>query len=71
MAGTAMSRRATYMYGSLLPQDAKGNVDAGLGKGTSSGTLTLIPPTNTITKTGQIIKLGRLSFEFQLTPDTD
>lgn len=33
MAGTAMSRRATYMYGTLLPKDAKGNVDAGLGEG--------------------------------------
>ncbi|MFA6037724.1 MAG: alkyl sulfatase dimerization domain-containing protein [Legionellales bacterium] len=71
MAGTAMSRRAMYMYGSLLPKTAEGNVDAGLGKGTSSGTLTLIDPTDTISKTGETLKLGNLSFEFQLTPDTE
>lgn len=71
MAGTAMSRRATYMYGSLLPKDAKGHVDAGLGKGTSSGTLSLIAPTETVTATGQTITLGNLTFDFQLTPDTE
>jgi alkyl sulfatase BDS1-like metallo-beta-lactamase superfamily hydrolase len=31
MAGNAMSRRASYMYGNLLPPDAKGQVGAGLG----------------------------------------
>ena len=31
MAGTAMSRRASYMYGNLLKPDAKGQVGAGLG----------------------------------------
>lgn len=71
MAGTAMSRRATYMYGSLLPKDAKGHVDAGLGKGTSAGTVSLIPPTDTITATGQTMMLGNLTFQFQLTPDTE
>lgn len=71
MAGTAMSRRATYMYGSLLPKDAKGNVDAGLGKGTSAGTVSLIPPTDTVTTTGQTMMLGNLTFEFQLTPNTE
>ena len=28
MAGNAMSRRASYMYGNLLPPDAKGQVSA-------------------------------------------
>lgn len=71
MAGTAMSRRAGYMYGLLLPQDAQGSVDAGLGKGLSSGTMTLIDPTHTINKTGEEIKLGNLTFIFQLTPNTE
>lgn len=44
MAGNAMSRRASYMYGNLLPPDAKGQVGAGLGTTTSAGTVTLIPP---------------------------
>ena len=42
MAGTAMSRRASYMYGNLLPPDPKGQVGAGLGTTTSAGTVTLI-----------------------------
>ena len=31
LAGNAMSRRATYMYGNLLPRDPKGQIGAGLG----------------------------------------
>src|SRR5690606_26504285 len=32
-AGTAMTRRASYMYGALLPRGPRGHVDAGIGKG--------------------------------------
>ena len=48
-----MNRRATYMYGALLPQGPAGHVDAGLGKTVSTGTVTLVPPTVDITRTGQ------------------
>lgn len=71
MAGTAMSRRASYMYGNLLPPDPKGQVGAGLGTTTSSGTITLIPPTHIITKTGQKEKIAGLTFEFLLAPNTE
>jgi alkyl sulfatase BDS1-like metallo-beta-lactamase superfamily hydrolase len=71
MAGTAMSRRASYMYGNLLPPDPKGQVGAGLGTTTSSGTITLIPPTNTIAKTGQKERIAGLTFEFLLAPNTE
>ncbi len=70
-AGTAMSRRATYMYGVLLPRDAKGNVGSGLGMATSAGTVTLIVPTETITQTGQKLDIDGLTFEFLLAPDTE
>ena len=33
IAGTAMVRRATYMYGALLPQGPRGGVSPGLGLG--------------------------------------
>jgi alkyl sulfatase BDS1-like metallo-beta-lactamase superfamily hydrolase len=46
-AGNTISRRASYMYGNLLPPDPKGQVGAGLGSTTSAGTVTLIPPTDT------------------------
>jgi len=71
LAGNAMSRRASYMYGNLLPPSPKGQVGAGLGVTTSTGTVTLIPPTDIITKTGQTMNIDGLDFEFMLAPDTE
>ena len=45
LAGTPMIRRAMFQFGALLPKGPRGQVDAGLGKVTSRGTVTLIPPT--------------------------
>jgi len=45
LAGTAMVRRAQFQFGPTLPRGPRGQVDAGLGKATSRGTVTLIPPT--------------------------
>ena len=70
-AGTAMSRRANYMYGLLLPYNAKGRVDAGLGKATSKGTLTLIPPTDLVKQTGEARIFDGVVFEFIMAPDTE
>jgi alkyl sulfatase BDS1-like metallo-beta-lactamase superfamily hydrolase len=44
-AGTAMARRAGYMYGAALPRGPRGGIGAGLGQTTSTGTVTLIAPT--------------------------
>jgi alkyl sulfatase BDS1-like metallo-beta-lactamase superfamily hydrolase len=71
LAGTAMSRRASYMYGNLLPPSPVGQVGAGLGTTTSNGTITLIPPTDLITKTGQKMNIDGLDFEFLLAPDSE
>ncbi len=71
MAGNAMSRRASYMYGNLLPKDEKGNVGAGLGSTTSSGTVTLIAPTNIISEAWEDHIIDGLHFEFQLTLNTE
>ncbi|MEY9512576.1 MBL fold metallo-hydrolase [Bradyrhizobium elkanii] len=68
MAGTAMSRRASYMYGNLLKADPKGQVGAGLGTTTSAGTVTLIAPTNIIKETGQKEKIDGLTYEFLMAP---
>jgi alkyl sulfatase BDS1-like metallo-beta-lactamase superfamily hydrolase len=70
-AGNAMTRRASYMYGNLLPKDEKGQVDAGLGKTTSAGTVTLIRPTEVIDRTGQTLVVDGVEIEFQLTPGTE
>ena len=66
-----MSRRASYMYGNLLPKDEKGQVDAGLGKTTSSGTVTLIQPTHIVDRTGEKLTIDGVDIEFQLTPGAE
>ena len=71
MAGTAMSRRASYMYGNLLPPDPKGQVGAGLGTTTSAGTVTLIAPTDIIKETGEKHTIDGLSYEFLMAPGSE
>ena len=70
-AGNAMSRRATYMYGNLLPPSPQGQVGAGLGTTTSTGTVTLILPTDLIRKTGQKMHIDGLDFEFLMAPGSE
>ena len=71
MAGNAMSRRASYMYGNVLPKNEKGNVGAGLGSSTSSGRVTMAVPTNIISKDWEDHIIDGLHFEFQLTLNTE
>jgi alkyl sulfatase BDS1-like metallo-beta-lactamase superfamily hydrolase len=71
-AGNAMMRRAQYMYGALLPRGAKGQVDAGLGKSLPSViSSSLIPPTDSVLKSGQEITVDGVRIVFQLTPGTE
>ncbi|NEX61684.1 alkyl/aryl-sulfatase [Noviherbaspirillum galbum] len=71
LAGNAMSRRAQYMYGALLPKNPAGQVDAGLGKGLSRGTITLIAPNELISKPVEARRIDGVDIEFQLTPGTE
>ncbi|OHT81342.1 alkyl/aryl-sulfatase [Mycobacteroides saopaulense] len=70
-AGTAMARRAVYMYGAVLPRGPLGQVGAGLGQTNSLGTVTLIPPTLDVTHTGQEETVDGVRIVFQLTPGTE
>lgn len=70
-AGNAMSRRATYMYGALLPKSEKGQIDAALGKTVSLGDVTLIPPTDIISKTGEKRIIDGVEMVFQMAPNTE
>lgn len=71
LLGNAMGRRATYMYGALLPRDARGHVDSGLGKAVSMGAVGLVPPTDSITTTGERRTIDGVEIVFQVTPDTE
>ncbi|GAS87066.1 alkyl/aryl-sulfatase [Mycolicibacterium brisbanense] len=71
IAGNAMSRRAVYMYGALLPRNAQGGVNGGLGMTVSTGVPSLIIPTDIITTTGQKMTIDGVDMEFQMTPGTE
>ncbi|MER7695836.1 alkyl sulfatase dimerization domain-containing protein [Streptomyces sp. NPDC096095] len=70
-AGTAMNRRAAYMYGAALPKGVRGQIGAGLGQTLSTGAVGLIPPTVDITRSGQTETVDGIRMVFQLTPGTE
>lgn len=71
IAGNAMGRRATYMYGSLLPRSPMGIVDGGLGKTTSVGTITLAFPSMFAEKTGQKLTLDGVELVILMAPESE
>ena len=59
------------MYGNLLPPEPRGQVGAGLGMTTSTGTVTLIPPTVYVRSDGQEETIDGLKFHFLLAPGSE
>ncbi|TGD89740.1 MBL fold metallo-hydrolase [Mycolicibacterium sp. CH28] len=70
-AGTAMARRASYMYGTLLDRGPQGQVGCGLGQQTSTGEVAIIVPTVDITTTGETHTIDGVEIEFQMAPGTE
>ena len=70
-AGTAMTRRAGYMYGAALERGPAGQIGAGLGQTTSTGTMSLIAPTIDIARTGETLTVDGVEITFQVTPGTE
>ncbi len=71
LLGNVMGRRATYMYGATLPKGPRGHVDSGLGKTVSTGKVTLVPPTESVSTTGSRLTVDGVDIVFQVTPDTE
>lgn len=71
IAGPAMLRRARFQFGHTLACCAEGEMTSGLGPRPSMGTLSLIAPTDLVTRTGQEITVGDVTMVFQLTPGTE
>ena len=71
LAGTAMVRRAQYQFGPLLPKGPKGQVDAGLGKTLSSGSVTLIAPTDLINHDLETRVVDGVEIVFLMAPDSE
>jgi alkyl sulfatase BDS1-like metallo-beta-lactamase superfamily hydrolase len=71
MAGVAMGRRATFMYGTSLPRSPRGHVDTGLGKGPARGTISILEPTDVVDHTGQELEIDGVRFAFQYVPHSE
>ncbi|BDY27768.1 alkyl/aryl-sulfatase [Mycolicibacterium mageritense] len=70
-AGTAMARRAGYMYGAALARNPQGQVGCGLGQVGSTGEVALIVPTLDIRETGETHTIDGVEIEFQMAPGTE
>ncbi|HEY9267123.1 MAG TPA: alkyl sulfatase dimerization domain-containing protein, partial [Mycobacterium sp.] len=70
-AGTAMARRAGYMYGTVLDRGPQGQVGCGLGQTPSTGEVAIIVPTVDIRETGETHTLDGVEIEFQMAPGTE
>ena len=71
IAGPAMTRRARFQFGTTLPRGVEGEMTSGLGPGISAGSISLIAPTDIITKTGQEMTIDGVTLVFQVTPGTE
>jgi alkyl sulfatase BDS1-like metallo-beta-lactamase superfamily hydrolase len=71
LAGNVMVRRASYMYGPLLPKGPKGAVSPGLGLGIPLAGTTFIVPNVEITEDVQTMVIDGVEFTFMLAPDTE
>jgi alkyl sulfatase BDS1-like metallo-beta-lactamase superfamily hydrolase len=70
-AGTAMTRRAAYMYGTVLARGPRGQVGCGLGQTPSTGEVAIIVPTLDIATTGETHTVDGVEIEFQMAPGTE
>lgn len=71
LLGTAMSRRAMYMYGSRLERSPRGLVDNGLGKAVAFGAIGILEPNRLVTTTPQEMTLDGVRFVFQNVPGSE
>jgi alkyl sulfatase BDS1-like metallo-beta-lactamase superfamily hydrolase len=71
IAGNAMTRRAAYQFGPLLPAGPRQHVDCGLGKAIPFSAPGLIAPTEDITHTGEELVVDGVRIVFQMTPNSE
>ena len=70
-AGVAMSRRGIYQFGVELPKGEKGQIDDGIGKIQSIGTVTFTQNVHEITEQYTEKVIDGVKFEFKLALDTE
>ena len=71
IAGRAMTRRGTYMFGDILERSATGHVDAGLGKQVIFGSVSILQPTVIIDQPEQTMLIDGVEFDFYNMPGSE
>jgi len=71
LAGNAMTRRATYQYGNALSKGPRGQVDAAIGKGLSTGLISLLAPTLEVQGDEETLVIDGITMVMQNTPGTE
>src|SRR5882757_6779887 len=71
IAGNAMRRRAQFQFGSTLAVGERAQVDTGLGKALSRGTISLIPPNDLIKQGYETRNIDGVEIEFHLVPGSE
>jgi alkyl sulfatase BDS1-like metallo-beta-lactamase superfamily hydrolase len=71
IAGPAMTRRGTYMFGNSLPRSAIGHVDAGLGKQVVYGSTSILQPTVVIDRPEMTMTVDGVEFDFYNMPGSE
>lgn len=70
-AGNAMTRRAMFQYGLLLPRNPYGHVDQAIGKAASAATPGVIEPNHTVVDDFETMTIDGVRMEFQNTLGTE
>ncbi len=70
-AGNAMTRRASYQYGMVIPSNPFGQVDSAIGKATADGAIGLIAPNLVIEDDFEEHTIDGVRMVFQNTPGTE
>ena len=71
IAGPAMTRRGSYMFGSSLDHSITGHVDSGLGKQVVFGSLSIVRPSVIIDKPQINMSVDGVDFEFFNMPGSE
>lgn len=66
MVGNTMARRSSFQFGNVVPKGPDGQIGTGLGQTTSTGSVSLIPPTELITETGTVLTVDGVEIVFQM-----
>lgn len=71
IAGPAMGRRASFQFGSALTPGPQGQMGSGIGPAVAAGEITLLAPTDTVTRTGETRTIDGVALEFQMVPQSE